>query len=287
VATIALVFDFDDTLVPDSTTALLEKHNISSEKFWKEDAKALVQDGYDPPLAYLKLILDEVRPGRAFENLTRKQLREFGASLARTAYPGLAQLFRDLRKVAAQQKNVEIEFYVISGGLQDIIEGIPLITENVSGIYACELAGDTPDGPLMHVKRCVTFTEKTRYLFEVNKGLVPAQTRKNPYLVNKDIPIEKRRVPFSNMIYVGDGLTDIPCFSLVNKGGGTAFGVFDPAQDQSAKRAFLEFLTPKRVVSVHPPKYRKKDDLGALIRAAVAVKCAQFEVARGQADSPS
>jgi hypothetical protein len=73
----------------------------------------------------------------------------------------------------------------------------------------------------------------------------------------------------SKMIYAGDGMTDIPCFSLIKKNGGTVFGVFNPKQEQSAKRAFLEFLITDRVVSCHAPKYRKSDELGSLPGAAV------------------
>src|SRR5947207_2162139 len=79
---------------------------------------------------------------------------------------------------------------------------------------------------LATIKRAVTFTEKTRFLFEIQKGITPQQTAKDPYLVNKDVPATDRRVPFSNMIYVGDGLTDIPCFSLIGHNRGRAFAVF-------------------------------------------------------------
>lgn len=283
--TIAVIFDFDDTLVPDSTTALLEKHGIDTNKFWKKDAKALVRAGFDPALAYLKLVLDNIGPGKPLGQLTRKDLRAFGASHSRHVYPGLPGFFNDVRKMVAKHKNISIEFYVISGGLQEIIEGNMIIAPSLSGIYACQLSGDTPNGPLKYIRRCVTFTEKTRYLFEINKGLKPAETRRNPYLVNKDVPEPRRPIPFKNMIYIGDGLTDVPCFSLLNKQGGTSFGVFEPGKKKSAKRAFLEFLTPRRVMSIHAPKYGRNDELGSLLRTAVAVKCAEIEVARKQAES--
>ncbi len=137
------------------------------------------------------------------------------------------------------------------------------------------------------MKRCVTFTEKTRFLFEINKGLDPRKTHRNPFLVNRDIPTEKRRVPFKNMIYIGDGLTDIPCFSLVKKQGGTAFGVFNPGEKKSAKRALLEFLKPDRVISMHAPRYRAKDELGSLLRAAVATRCSKISLEHREAERSS
>jgi phosphoserine phosphatase len=286
VATIALIFDFDDTLVPDSTTLLLKHHGIDTKQFWLEDAKSLVESGYDPAHAYLKLLLDNVGPSRPLGNLTNKDLRKFGHSKVEPElYPGLQTLFKDLKKIVASYRNIDIEFYVISGGLQEIIEGCDLIRKNCRGIYASQLGGDSQEGPLKYVKRCITFTEKTRFLFEINKGLKPEDTRKNPYLVNKDVAIKKRRIPWANMIYIGDGLTDIPCFSLVKHGttedpeGGNPFAVFDPREKQSAKRVFQDFLQPGRVLTAQKPEYKKRDALGAIIRGTVEARCAQIGIA--------
>jgi phosphoserine phosphatase len=282
---LALIFDFDDTLVPDSTTLLLEHYKIDPKRFWLQDAKRLVESGYDPAHAYLKLLLDNIGHGRRLGNLTNRGLRRFGHSeVEPRLYPGLRELFKDLKQTVASYRNIDIEFYVISGGLQEIIEGCDLIRKNCRGVYACQLGGDTENSPLKYIKRCVTFTEKTRYLFEINKGLNPDETRRNPYLVNKDVPIKNRRVPFANMIYIGDGLTDIPCFSLVKHGtkddpeGGIPFAVFDPAEKHSAKRVLQDFLQPGRVLTAQKPEYRKVDALGSIIRATVETRCAQIGI---------
>jgi phosphoserine phosphatase len=280
-STLALVFDFDDTLSPDSTTALLEKHNVDPQQFWQRDTKALIAKGYDPALAYLRLLLDKTGPGKPLGSLTNEGLRTFGAALP--LYPGLPGLLTDVRNTVKKFKNIDIEFYIVSGGLREIIRGNRFIKKNFSGIYGCELAGDEEGAVLRYVKRCITFTEKTRFLFEINKGLDPKRTRKNPYLVNKDVPQAKRRVPWRNMIYVGDGLTDIPCFSLVKHFEGTCFGVFNPSEERKAKKALAEFLIPQRVISMHAPKYGKKNELGALIRAAVATQCSRIKLERQEA----
>lgn len=282
--TLAVIFDFDDTLVPDSTTALLKAHGIDTDSFWGTDAKKLVAAGYDPPLAYLKLILEYIGPGQPLNGLTNAKLRTFGASLDKSLYPGIPGLFKDLRKIVRQHEDIDIRFYIISGGLEEIIRGSRILQEYIDGIYGCQLAGDTEDGVLKYIKRCVTFTEKTRYVFEINKGLDQAKTRANPYLVNNNI--EKRPIPLKNMIYVGDGLTDIPCFSVIQKtGGGKGFGVFKPHETSSAKRALLEFLAPKRVVNMNAARYRKTDELGSLLRAAVGTRCTDLTVERSQADT--
>ncbi len=275
---IALIFDFDDTMVPDSTSALLEHFGIDSRTFWAEDARKLVEAGYDPPLAYLNLLLREVRPGGRLAGLSNSQLNKFGKDVIdNTWFPGLPELFQDVRTVASRYRDVSVEFYIISGGLQAIIEGAPTVQEYLSGIYGCQLGEDPASGTVAEVKRCVTFTEKTRFLFEINKGVPPEHARSNPHLVNNRVAEDERPVPLRNMIYVGDGMTDIPCFSLVEQGGGSAFAVFKPGEE-SAKQAFQAFLATDRVSSMHSPDFRSSADLGAVIRAAVAAKAAAMQL---------
>lgn len=159
-ATIAVVFDFDDTLLPDSTTSLLEAHGIDPKIFWGVKTKELVLSGYDPTLAYLKLILDNVGKGKPFGSLTNKNLRKFGATLEKKFFPGVSTLFGDLQRIVGKFQDIHIEFYIVSGGLQEVILGSKLVQKHFSGVYGCKLTGDTEDGPLKYIKRCITFTEK-------------------------------------------------------------------------------------------------------------------------------
>ncbi len=282
--TIALVFDFDDTLVPDSTTMLLKKYGIDPKKFWQKDLKALVTNGYDSTLGFLKLLLDNIGPDKPFGNLTNAELRAFGRTLDKEFHPGLPAFFDDLRDIVQKFKIITIEFYVVSGGLQAIIEGSNIVQKYFAGVYGCLLAEAGEPPIINHVKRAINFTEKTRYLFEISKGLTPEATLKNPYLVNEDVPRSKRRVPFKNMIYVGDGLTDIPCFSLLKANRGTPFGVFDPTDETKAKRALLKFLKPQRVINMNSPHYGPTDDLGSLLRAAVGSICSRIIVEQRTAE---
>ena len=225
---IAVVFDFDDTLVPDSTTALLESRGIDAREFWSKLVPPLVDDGYDPPLAYLRLILDRVGRHMPFGMLRNQDLREFGALLDEQYFSGLPPMFEDLQNLVQEFRDVSIEFYIVSGGLQEVIAGSNIVRDYFNGFYGCQL-GEDEDGVIRYVKRCVTFTEKTRYLFEINKGVRVEKSRANPHLVNT--MVQNRRIPFDRMIYVGDGLTDIPCFSLVRHGGGKTFGVLSKKQE--------------------------------------------------------
>ena len=281
-ALLAVIFDFDDTLLPDSTSALLQEHGLKPDEFWSIRVKRLVDQGYDPPLAYLNLLLHEVSPDKALANLTNQKLAEFGATLDDTWFPGLPDLFDGLRSIASNHRDVSIEFYIISGGLQPIIEGSDHVKRNFSSVYGCQFGEDPNTGIVSDIRRCVTFTEKTRYLFEINKGIRSSEAATKPHLVNELIPEQDRPIPFENMIYVGDGLTDIPCFSLVEKSGGIAFGVFK-AGEESAKQAFQRFLETKRVRSMHHPEYGEDAELGSMLRAAVATVCSNIMIRNARA----
>jgi phosphoserine phosphatase len=277
VAVVAVIFDFDDTLAPDSTSALLTAHGIDAADFWANQARALVDQGYDPPLAYLNLLLNEVGPRGRLGELNNARLRTFGAELDGTWFPGLPDLFDDLRGVTAEYRDITAEFYIISGGLQALVEGSAHVQKHFRAVYGCQFGEDPDTGLISSVRRAVTFTEKTRFLFEINKGVAAAEAATRPHLVNEYVDEARRPVPFRNMIYVGDGLTDVPCFSLVDKGGGTTFGVFKRTA-ASARQAFQQFLATKRVHSLYSPDYREDADLGAMLRAAVAAKCMSISI---------
>ena len=184
-----------------------------------------------------------------------------------------------MKKSVAEHKasSPGIEFYVVSGGLEEVIRGSS-IAKHLSGIWGCQFAEE--DGQIRYVRNLVSFTEKTKFLFQINKGLAADA---GPYMVNELVPQEQRRIPFSNMIYVGDGLTDVPCFSLLDHFGGTPFGVFDAKKAESPKKAWEKLVTPKRVTSMNAPRYRKTDDLGALLRVAVKSICLRMDSRTGAA----
>lgn len=275
---IAVVFDFDDTLTDESTTALIESFGVDASDFWGNKAKRLIDAGWDPTPAYLKLLLDNVGDGKPFGKLTNEKLREFGSKLK--FYPGIPKLFSDLHKSVAAHalSNPGVEFYVVSSGIEEIIRGSS-IAKDLSGIWGCQFAEER--GQIKHLKKIISFTEKTKHLFEINKGLMGQGF--GPYAVNEKVEAAERRVPFENMIYVGDGFTDVPCFSLLERFGGIGFGVFDPKKLDSPKKAWEKLLTPKRVLSMNAPKYRSTDELGSLLRAAVKSICLRLDSRTGAA----
>jgi phosphoserine phosphatase len=276
---IAVVFDFDDTLTDDSTTALLEAHGIDTREFWQKKMKALTDAGWDTTLAYLKLILDETQAGKPLEGLSNADLSAFGARL--NFYPGIPRFFTDLQNLVKKHdaSHPSVEFYIISGGLEEIIRGSK-IASYFSGIWGYRFAEE--NGCIKHVMNAISYTEKTKYLFGINKG-VEKVARKEAYAVNKRVDEADRRIPFSNIIYVGDGLTDVPCFSVVERFNGFPFGVFDPKKEGSPRKAWEQLVAHKRTRSMNAPRYRKKDELGALLRSAITSICLQLDAKTGTA----
>ena len=271
---IAVIFDFDDTLTDESTTKLLEHYGIDPVTFWQKQNKELIQEqGWDPIPAYMKLLLDNVGEGKSAGKLSNAALRDFGKSLS--FYPGVPTLFKSLKDIASEHtiSQPKVQFYVITSGLEEIVRGSKIASQ-LDGIWGCEFAEEK--GCIRYIKNIVSFTEKTRYIFEINKGL--QDNRKSPYDVNRHMDPADRPVPICNMIYVGDGLTDVPCFSLIQHFRGKAFGVFDPKKKGSPKKGLETLLAPQRVMTLNSPRYGKNDDLGALLRTAVNQLCVEFDL---------
>jgi hypothetical protein len=152
-------------------TASLAQYGIDTASFWRECGE-MASAGWDPTLAYTKRLLDHVGPGKPLDKVSNEKLREFGAKLR--FYPGIPQLFKELRSIAAEHAltNPAVEFYVISGGLEEVIRG-SRIARHFSGICGCRF--DEEDGVIRFLQNAVSFTDKTRYVFEINKA-VPIQS---------------------------------------------------------------------------------------------------------------
>jgi len=278
--TIAVIFDYDDTIVPDSLTQLLAYHSIDTKKFWKQEWPKLIRQQYDPTHAYLRLILDKIGTGRPLGQLTNNELFEFGSQVEKTQYPGLEPLIKDLKKRVAKRQ-INIEFYIISSGLEEIVRGNNFIRENFSAIYGCRLAGETATSGLKYIKRAITFTEKTRFLFEINKGIPQNVSDRSAMEVNKKIEKKERKIPFDNMIYIGDGLTDIPCFSVVKneQNKGVPIGIKHRHGRKSEKiKSYLEILKSGRVEGMYYPEYNRGSDLGDFIKLAVDTICGNLVI---------
>lgn len=264
--TIAVVFDFDDTLAPDTTSGYLAAAGVADvAAFWHDDVAPLVDSGWDPVPAYLYAMIEAARAGRCRPH-TREALADFGRQAP--LHPGLPELFDRLRATARDANSrAHIEFYVISSGIGDLLRATKVAKE-CTAIWASELHYDR-DGAACFPRRMVSFTDKTRYLFHIQKGLIGPEADRDPFAVNRRVPPAKLRVPLQHMIFVGDGYTDIPCFSLLEQHDGTPIAVYDPQRRDKWQRAF-DFVREGRVRNLHSANYAPDSDLSNSLTMAVS-----------------
>lgn len=261
---IALIFDFDDTLAPDSTTGLLTDMGVDAARFWQDTVDPLLVADWDPVPAYLHSLIALSQQG-THGPITQARLADWGQRLP--LHAGVSTLFSRLREqVRAVDPGVHLEFYLISSGIGDVVRHTP-IASAFTDIWASEFTYDA-QGAIAFPRRIVSFTDKTRYLFHIQKGIVGPRFRGKPFEVNRKVPDERLRVPFERMIFVGDGYTDIPCFSLIRKSRGMAFGVWDPAHRDRRSRAW-GFLEDGRVNNLNHARYDEAAELYQMLEMAV------------------
>ena len=243
---IACVWDFDKTLIPAYMQApLFRRFGIDEPDFWAE-TNALVENyrkrGYRiaPEISYLNHLLTYVLAGK-MPGLSNKVLRECGAEIK--FYPGLPKFFESSRawvkaKPEYAKHEIVLEHYVVSTGLAEMIRG-SAVASFLDAVWACEFI-ENPLQPgflkqkelsieaaaeIAQIGVMIDNTTKTRAIFEINKG-----TNRNPAIdVNAKVTPEDRRIPLQNMIYIADGPSDVPSFSVVKKGGGRTYAVYNPA----------------------------------------------------------
>ncbi len=261
---IAVIFDFDDTLAPDSTSAYLQSLGVDIQNFWREKVQALIQEAWDPVPAYLFQMIHESQSG-LIDPITRASLESWGSQVS--FYPQASTIFERLRSLAAKlNPDVQLHFYLISSGISDILRHTP-IAHHFTDIWACDFHYDQ-NQQIAFPKKIVSFTDKTRYIFQIAKGIVGEAFRNQPFAVNRKISPSELRIPFNQMIFVGDGYTDIPCFSLVRKAGGVAIGVYDNDDREKWGRAW-GFIEDERVSNLVPADYSKKSALSNSLAMAL------------------
>lgn len=247
--TVAIIFDFDDTLTPDSTSGLLAELGVDVELFWKE-VSILLKENWDPVPAYLFKLLELSKLNHK-TRITKDLLENWGKDLS--FYGGALSLYRRLEKHAKEIfPEAVLEFYIVSSGIGEVVRASKF-AKACKEIWACDFHYDK-NGEIVFPKNIVSFTDKTRYLFQIAKGIILNDSTGKPFAVNRAVPNSELRIPFEHMIYVGDGYTDIPCFSLVRKQGGIAFGVYDPKHRERWSRAW-GYLEDNRVSNLAPTDY--------------------------------
>lgn len=217
VTKIAIIYDFDKTLsVSDMQEGFIRSMGLDPKDFWKEVGEYARARSMDSKLAYMYLMAEKSRERNV--RIDRETLGEYGRRIE--FYDGILEWFKEIDSVA-KGHGVEVEHYLISAGLKEIIMGTP-IAGHFSRVYACEYVYDDGGRPAW-VKNVVNFTSKTQFIFRINKGRFDIWDEEG---VNEYMPDDERYCPFGNMIYIGDGVTDIPCMKLVKEYGGHSIGVY-------------------------------------------------------------
>ena len=248
---IALVYDFDGTLSPRPMQeyAFLPQIGVDAEAFWKETNRVAREQEADPLITYMHLLYKKAKA--AGVRIDRGDLVAQGAQVE--LFAGVTEWFdamRDYVALRAESKGIEVRHYMISSGLTEIIEGTP-IYHHFHNVFASEYWFEAYALP--YPKRVITDTGKTQYLFRINKGVEDLGET-----INQHMPEDRRPIPFSNMIYFGDGDTDVPSMAVMRKNGGHSIAVHQPGK---SKEKCVDLFKAGRIDFFAPADYRRGSDL--------------------------
>ena len=265
---IAIMYDFDKTL---STRDMQEygfipNLGLSAEQFWSEVKELRESENMDPILAYLYHMLKKAADKGV--PVTYEKFVSLGEGIE--YYPGVEDWFERINEYG-KQNGVEVEHYVISSGIKEIIEGSS-IRKYFKEVYACEFFYDESKKAVWP-KMAVNYTNKTQFLFRINKGVLSVWDDKR---LNAYVPEEERRVPFRNMIYIGDGLTDVPCMRLVKSNNGQSIAVFKEREKQTATQLIAE----NRVDFITEANYREGSELDNIVKTIIEKMSVAEKLAR-------
>jgi hypothetical protein len=220
---IGIVYDFDGTLSPNNMQedTIFRAYGIDKDELWAKADRLVKEKGYERTLAYLKLLIHDA----AFREkpLQREDLKALACQIE--YYPGVKDYFANFSKFLqtipeVEKWGIQVEHYVVSSGMKEILEGAN-IYQYFKRVYACEYDYDEK-GPVFP-KLVINDTNKTQFLFRIVKGKLDLNED-----VNSHMPDSERRIPFRNLIYIGDSFTDIPSMTVIQRYGGSAIAVFNP-----------------------------------------------------------
>lgn len=265
---IALIYDFDGTLSPGNMQefGFMEAIGKSSKEFWTENTKTAEDNDADQILTYMYLMLQKAQLQNV--SLKRESFQSFGKKIE--LFPGVKDWFK-LINAYGKAIGIEIEHYINSSGLIEMVEGTEIAKE-FKNIYACSYLYDV-DGKAIWPAVAVNYTTKTQFLFKINKGIDSIYDNRK---VNEFIENDKRRIPFSRMIYFGDGETDIPCMKLIKDQGGHSVAVYKP-RDSKKKAVSEKLISENRVNFACPADYSINKEMHEVVKTILGKIKADFE----------
>lgn len=257
---VAIMYDFDKTLCTKDMQeyAFIPTLGMTSSAFWVEVNTMTDKEEMDNILAYMYKMVEKAREKKI--PVTRKTFHEMGMKVE--YFNGVKTWFERINNFG-KEAGVRVEHYIVSSGIKEIIEGTE-IADYFKKIYACEFLYDY-NGSIQWPKFAVNYTAKTQFLFRINKGVLTIDSKSADKL-NRFTPENERPVPFRNMIYIGDGLTDVPCMKLVKSNGGQSIAVYD---QEKGKEAAELLKKADRVNFVAPADYGPDSDIEVIVKAII------------------
>ena len=254
---IAIIYDFDKTLCTDDMQAYSFIKNLGMEpdKFWGEAADITSAHGVDRILSYMFVMIRECK--KRGIPLTEAYLEKCGENVV--LYKGVATWFDRINEFG-EQMGVEIEHYIISSGTYEIIQGTP-IAKYFKRIYACRYMYDE-NGEAIWPARAINYTLKTQYIYRISKGILDVL---DDYNLNRLQDESLRRIAYRNMIYLGDGLTDIPCMKMVKEKGGKSIAVYAAGRSETVK----PLVDDDRINYVCAADYSKDSTLEKIVQLMI------------------
>ena len=273
---LALMYDFDQTLSPRDMQeyAFIPELGMESGAFWDLCQEAAAKHQMDSILAYMYVMLWEAR--RRGMRLSRQIFNDQGAKVE--LFPGMDSWFERINAYG-NSLGFDVEHYVLSSGLKEIIEGTP-IAKCFERIYAAEFVYNEETGEPEWAAQAMNYTSKTQFIYRINKGVMDVTDNKR---LNEHTPHDMRRVPFTNMIYIGDGTTDVPCMKLVISRGGHAIAVYTGEKN----REVCDMLVHGRVQFIAPTDYSAGSEVEAIVKGifnSVAANSSNIAISRRQLD---
>ena len=273
--TIAIVYDFDGTLSPQPMQeyTVLPKLGIKPDHFWSQVEQESKETVSEKMLVYMRLLLEEAHSRKI--NISRSDFQAMGKHIP--YFPGVEDWFPRLNAYVSKQGlgKINLRHYIVSAGMKEILEGIS-IRSYFRQIYASEYHFNF-QGIATFPKVLITDTTKTQYLFRVNKGKEALDES-----INEHMPEHDRPIPFQNIIYIGDGMTDVPSMALTKKNGGHTIAVY-PKRSRHDRETCVKLLSAKRVDFIAPADYGPDSKLSArvelLLDAIIADIAYRHEVA--------
>lgn len=253
----AICYDFDGTLSPGNMQeyGFMESLNTTPSKFWAKSNKFAKDNYADVNLAYMKLMIEEAHNKNVPFN--KEAFCDYSKNIA--LYKGVESWFNRINKYG-KEHGIEVKHYIISSGLKEIIECTP-IGKNFEYIFASAYIYDANGVPVWPAN-VVNYTSKTQYLFRINKGCCDINDNKT---INAYVNQEDRAVPFSNMVFIGDGETDIPAMKMVKVNGGHSIAVYNSSKRGKKDKA-IKLIEENRVNIVASADYSNNKTIDKYVK---------------------